>query len=319
VTGSPAYLAPEVASGATATEASDVWSLGATLYHALAGSPPYDVQDNLMGALYRIVHEDPPRLADAGWLTPVLEHTMAREPADRWSMTQVRDFLEQGHDVVVHPTPAMIIPEDGTRILRTTPAEPVAVPPVTTDPAPAPLPTEATPVPPEGGGHLRRASPWPWVAAVVALVAVVVVAVAFLNRDGGGNTPPTTGNPPSSGTTQSGPSSPTSSSSPPSTATEAAAIRSFITTYLSTVTSDDHATFDMLTPAYQKASGSYGGYHGFWKTIQTATPSNIRPDPTGMTVSYDVAYLKTDGTHTGGHVTLDLIRHGGTYLISGES
>ena len=96
VTGSPAYLAPEVASGATATEGSDVWSLGATLYHPLAGHPPYDVSENLMGALYRIVHEEPPRLADAGWLTPVLEHTMAREPADRWPMTQVRDFLAQG-------------------------------------------------------------------------------------------------------------------------------------------------------------------------------------------------------------------------------
>ncbi len=29
VTGSPAYLAPEVASGGTATDASDVWSFGA--------------------------------------------------------------------------------------------------------------------------------------------------------------------------------------------------------------------------------------------------------------------------------------------------
>ena len=38
ITGSPAYLAPEVASGAPATEASDVWSLGGTLYHALVGS-----------------------------------------------------------------------------------------------------------------------------------------------------------------------------------------------------------------------------------------------------------------------------------------
>jgi serine/threonine protein kinase len=41
VTGSPAYLAPEVASGQQATAASDVWSLGATTYHALSGRPPY--------------------------------------------------------------------------------------------------------------------------------------------------------------------------------------------------------------------------------------------------------------------------------------
>ena len=63
VTGSPAYLAPEVASGQLATPASDVWSLGATLFHALTGRPPYEVGDNVLGTLYRIVHEEPPRPA----------------------------------------------------------------------------------------------------------------------------------------------------------------------------------------------------------------------------------------------------------------
>ena len=61
VTGSPAYISPEVASGRPAGGASDVWSLGATAYHALTGNPPYDVGDNVLGALYRIVHEDPLR------------------------------------------------------------------------------------------------------------------------------------------------------------------------------------------------------------------------------------------------------------------
>src|SRR3954454_17858920 len=80
VTGSPAYLSPEVASGQQASPASDVWSLGATLFHALAGPPPYDVGENVLGALYRIVHEVPPRLgpAAAGWLAPVLLATMAQ-------------------------------------------------------------------------------------------------------------------------------------------------------------------------------------------------------------------------------------------------
>jgi serine/threonine protein kinase len=77
VTGSPAYLAPEVASGQQATAAADVWSLGATTFHALAGHPPYEVGDNVMGALYRIVHEDPPRLLSAGWLAPLLVMTLA--------------------------------------------------------------------------------------------------------------------------------------------------------------------------------------------------------------------------------------------------
>ncbi|MGA8247217.1 MAG: serine/threonine-protein kinase, partial [Nocardioides sp.] len=160
VTGSPAYLAPEVASGATATEASDVWSLGATLFHALAGHTPYDVGENLMGALYRIVHEEPPRLDDAGWLAPVLEHTMTRDPADRWSMRQVRDFLEQGRDATIHPAPYGAVDDEGTRLLQATRAERMAVPPVVADPA------LVVPAPGPSGGARRRRPVWPWVAAV---------------------------------------------------------------------------------------------------------------------------------------------------------
>ena len=158
VTGSPAYLAPEIASGATATEASDVWSLGATLYHLLAGQPPYDVNENLMGALYKIVHEEPPRLANAGWLAPVLEHTMAREPDDRWRMTQVRDFLGQGPGATITPASVPVGDPDGTRVLQATPSEPIAVPPVIADPA---ITGPVAPVPTSGRD---RRSPWPWIA-----------------------------------------------------------------------------------------------------------------------------------------------------------
>ena len=96
VTGSPAYLSPEVASGQPATPASDVWSWGATLFHALEGHPPYQVGDNLLGALYRIVHEEPPRCEAAGWLAPALEGTMTRDPAQRWPIATAQQFLEAG-------------------------------------------------------------------------------------------------------------------------------------------------------------------------------------------------------------------------------
>lgn len=95
VTGSPAYLAPEVASGRQATPASDVWSLGATLFHALTGAPPYDTGGNAMATMYRIVHEDPPRLPHAGRLTEVLAATMAVDPAKRWSMARVHKVLAE--------------------------------------------------------------------------------------------------------------------------------------------------------------------------------------------------------------------------------
>ena len=324
VTGSPAYLAPEVASGATATEASDVWSLGATLYHALAGRTPYDVSENLMGALYRIVHEEPPRLAEAGWLAPALEHTMAREPADRWSMGQVRDFLDQGRDVTIHPAPFGAVAADGTRVLQPTPSEPVAIPPVVvdphlagTEPAPAPEPTPAPAPAPAAAPRPRRArrrrSPWPWVAAAALLVAVGVMAVAALGGFGtaGGGSPSSSG--PRAG---GGPSSSSPVANP--TARQAQAMKRFVGTYLSTVTSDRRSAWAMLTQPYQAASGGYGSYDGFWSTIRSATPSNVTADPSAMTVSYDVAYVKTNGQHTTEHHTLQLVKNGSTYLINDQ-
>jgi serine/threonine protein kinase len=313
VTGSPAYLAPEVASGATAHEASDVWSLGATLYHALAGHTPYDVSENLMGGLYRIVHEEPPRLDDPGWLGPALDHTMTRDPAQRWSMAQVRDFLAQGHAVTIHPAPFGAVDHEGTRVMQATPPQPVAVPPIVADPALVATPLAPAPV----AGRGRRRSTWPWVAAVVLLVAVAVLGYVALNNGGSGNNDQTSGGT-SHGTTPSSPHSSSPSSSAGSR-DQAAAMEQFITTYLSTVTSDDRTTYAMLTPGFQQQSGQYGGYHGYWKTIASASPHHVTADPAGMTVSYDVDYVKQDGSTSTGHVTLDLVKNGSSYLIAGES
>jgi serine/threonine protein kinase len=306
VTGSPAYLAPEVASGATAHEASDVWSLGATLYHALAGETPYDVSENLMGGLYRIVHEEPPRLDDPGWLGPALEHTMTRDPAQRWSMAQVRDFLDQGHDVTIHPAPFDALDDEGTRVLQATPSEPVAVPPIVADPALVAPPRR------------RRRPVWPWVAAVVLLVAAAVLGYVALTSGGSGNGTDSNraGGGTSHGTTT--PSTPQPSSTSNS-GDQKKAMEQFISTYLATVTSDDHATYAMLTPAFQQQSGHYGGYHGYWKTIASASPSHVTADPEAMTVTYDVDYVKTNGSTATGHVTLDLVKQGSSYLIAGES
>jgi eukaryotic-like serine/threonine-protein kinase len=308
VTGSPAYLAPEVASGSTATEASDVWSLGATLFHALAGRTPYDVSGNLMGALYTIVHEEPPRLDDAGWLAPVLEHTMARRPEDRWSTAQVRDFLDQGRDVTIHPTPVLGTDGESTRLLQPTPAEPVAVPPVAVDPVLAASPAESPAAPPR-----RRRSPWGWVAAAVALLALAVIAVAGWTSLTGDTT------------ADSGPRRPASSNTGSSTtgtagtsATKAQAMEKFLDTYLSTVTSDRRAAWEMLTPAYQAVSGGFGGYSGFWATVRSATPSNVTADPDSMTVTYDVAYVKADGDHVDEHHTLQLVPDGSSFLINDQ-
>jgi hypothetical protein len=233
---------------------------------------------------------------------------MAREPADRWTMVAVRDFLDRGPAVAVHPAPEAVA-EDSTRVLQPTLSPPMGVPPVVPDPA-------AGAVSPPPDVAPRRRSPWPWVAAVAALVAVGAIVYAVLTAGGGdpSASPPSTG---THGSSRTGGSS-GSSSSPPAHTNASAAMEGFLTTYLSTVTQDRHAAWDMLTPSYQQASGGFGSYQGFWRTIATATASNVTADPSNLTVTYDVDYVKTDGSHTTEHHTLQLVPKDSSYLIENQ-
>jgi serine/threonine protein kinase len=323
VTGSPAYLAPEVASGQPATDASDVWSLGATLFHALSGRPPFEVGDNLMGALYRIVHEEPPRLVNAGWLGPLLEATMTREPEDRWSMDQVRDYLENGPaGSVVRPTPTTTAADPTrTRVMSR------AVPPVAPAPPPAePPPAAAGPSRPPAEPRKRRGALLPVLVAVAAVLVVGLLAYAVLsNRDD--TTDQTSGQPsgtPDQSSTASSP-SPSSSSPSPSPSESAsprptaAGMESFIEDYLATVTRNPRAAFAMLTPEFQAASGGFRGYRSFWGTIESAEVISVSADPDTLTVSYRVEYTRKDGSTLQDDVSLRLLFEDGRYLIAGES
>ncbi|TQK71802.1 serine/threonine protein kinase [Nocardioides sp. SLBN-35] len=113
VTGSPAYLAPEVAVGGQATPASDVWSLGATLVHLLTGRPPYhrdDLDNGPLAVVYRIAHEDPPVVEGAGWLAPLLARTMAKDPQARPTMAEVRDQLARTASAADHTMALPAVP-----------------------------------------------------------------------------------------------------------------------------------------------------------------------------------------------------------------
>lgn len=329
VTGSPAYLAPEVATGKPATDRSDVWSLGTTLYHALAGRPPYDVGDNVMGALYRIVHEDPPRLADAGWLAPVLEATMATDPADRWSMREVARYLAAG--------PGAAEPEpDATRSMATLgAASPVPVEEREATPAhdePAPPDDESADEPPR-----KRRGVSPVLLGLLAAAVVAAAVVLFLQTredpgagpTAGGTTSaspsPTASETPSPTSSESPSESPTQSPSPSETSetpdqqAEAAAMEGFASDYLSTVTSDPQASWERLTPAFQRQSGGFESYNGFWSGISRANVLDITADPGSDTVTYSVEYTRNDGSTITDVVTLDLQPAGDSFLIAGES
>ncbi|WP_306999096.1 serine/threonine-protein kinase [Amycolatopsis thermophila] len=90
--GSPAYIAPEVASGKTVTPAADLWGLGATLFCAVEGHPPYDADGDPLETIGKVVKGEVPR-PSPGPLAPLISALMAKEPRDRMPLRQVRREL----------------------------------------------------------------------------------------------------------------------------------------------------------------------------------------------------------------------------------
>ncbi|WP_040525321.1 serine/threonine-protein kinase [Gordonia effusa] len=93
ITGTPAYFAPEVARGAEPTEASDVYSLGATVYTMVEGQPPFGVDDNALVLLHKVARAQINPMRRAGVLESVLLHLLEPSPANRPTMAQARDEL----------------------------------------------------------------------------------------------------------------------------------------------------------------------------------------------------------------------------------
>ncbi|MBP2336203.1 serine/threonine protein kinase [Saccharothrix coeruleofusca] len=187
--GTPAYLSPEVARGAKADFPSDVYGLGATLYAAVEGEPPFGLDSNTIALLHRVAEGKyaPPR--HAGPLTPVLERLLDPEPSTRPNMAEAAEMLQEGRVLDPAPTAVLSTPTPPAPTLVEEPVEPEPagsepVAPTTAPPAaessapesptpeplvPAPAPT---PEPPAGDSGRRRAR--------IALLAVVVLAVAAL-------------------------------------------------------------------------------------------------------------------------------------------
>jgi eukaryotic-like serine/threonine-protein kinase len=137
--GTPAYLAPEVARGQVPTPASDVFSLGATLYAAVEGRGPFGESDNPLALLHAVAggRLNPPQ--HAGTLSAVLMRLLATDPAARPDMH--RASLELGvvaatrlvptpatEPVTEHRSTVVVVPTQVTRLPETGPAEPGSLP-----------------------------------------------------------------------------------------------------------------------------------------------------------------------------------------------
>lgn len=93
ITGTVAFLSPELAGGGDADPASDVWALGATLYAAVEGRMPYDSGGNDLALVRAITTSSPRVLTHAGALGPAIYAMMQLEPAHRWDMATCAERL----------------------------------------------------------------------------------------------------------------------------------------------------------------------------------------------------------------------------------
>jgi serine/threonine protein kinase len=313
VVGTPAFLAPEIARGSAPDFASDVYSLGATLYMAVEGRAPFGTVDNPMAVLHRVASgqwEPPVR---SGNLTPLLTRMMALDPQARPTMPEVADQLAN----------------HGSSAAATAAASPTTqVLPVRPDRPPAAV----------GGGQRRRGGVWlPLLVLVLVLGVGAVASWALLSDDSGSDAG-------SGGTAQTaGPSGPTSAgqestdqnnsgnsgqgnggqdnSGPGNSDGSATAqqLAAAITEYFQLVPGDLAAGWDRLTPQFQQTrAGGWDAYQRYWNSVDHVDVTNVVGTPPD-TVSADLVYYYADGRVVPQHTTFTLVRADGVLLIATES
>ena len=91
--GSPEYMAPERLRGTDGLPASDLFSLGVTLYQAVEGVSPFH-RDSQTATLSAVLLEPPPVPRRAGALTPLITRLMDKDPAARPSVAEALAMLD---------------------------------------------------------------------------------------------------------------------------------------------------------------------------------------------------------------------------------
>jgi eukaryotic-like serine/threonine-protein kinase len=286
IAGTPAFLAPEIARGGGPTAASDIFALGATLYAAVEGEPPFGLNANAYALLHKVATGEvrPPR--EAGPLTGEIMKLLRKEPEERPSATQARDALaaiaagRSGTGTAVFEMP------------RTDPGPPTGhfVPAEVTTPARAP--------------EVRRGRT-PVLIGVLAVLVVggVLAAVLLANRPTAGTGGQPTSPPPAAAATptptRAAPTTtpttaPTTASTTVSTAAPAGDPVAFVQNYYALLPGNTDAAFAMLGPDARAASGGRDGFDNFYGSLESVSVRDV--EKTGEnSASATVVFVKQGG------------------------
>ena len=178
VMGTPRYMSPEQGEGRPLDFRADIYSLGATLHHTLAGAPPYEA-DTPVSVIVKHITAPVPRLASLDPTIPaqacrVVERMLQKSPGDRYgSYAELRASLDDALHLVADATTvraAAVRPASGPT---------VRIAPVSNLPT-QPIPGHATPPP----RRLNRR----WLLLVLPLIALVALAIQSRRRAAQGST-----------------------------------------------------------------------------------------------------------------------------------
>ena len=300
--GTPAYFAPELARGADASPASDVWALGATLFAAVEGHGPYPSQGNALAVLAGIATEPPPLPERAGPLREPIRRMMDPDVAARWSMADCAHALRQVNER--HPGAPVPAPTPEQTALFTAP---------TPEPTPEPEPAPTTPV---GDDARRRRTP---LVLAALLVLLLMGGAAWAVTNGDDDEPAATADRPRSSTPADQPTAdPTPSETtdpdpapeepettpaepettePETPAPDAGSPGDFVAGYHGLLPGDTATAWMRFTEGYQSDLGGFEQYDGFWRTIDAVSVEGVE-EVDDTTVDVTLAYTTDGSTQT---------------------
>ena len=161
--GSPSYLAPERARGGRAGAAADMWALGASLFAAVEGHPPFE-RDGVLASLTAVVADELEPSPHAGPLWPVIEGLLLKDPAARLDAAGAEHML---HGIAAPDAPSPTEPDHAQ--------EPDPAP----EPPPDPTPGDSAVARDRAPGRRRRfGAGLAALAAIAMIVAGITVALS---------------------------------------------------------------------------------------------------------------------------------------------